>query len=412
MILVEKHIIKYNSLEYNELDNLCALSKNLYNTALYKIRQYYFNTGKYLNKFQLINELTKEKQVDYIALPRKVSQQVIYQVDQNMQSFFKLLKLKNSGKYSNKVSLPCYKEKDDRNLLIFTNQAISKKQLETNNIIKFGKTIQTTIHTKQELIQQVRAVPHGHDYIAVEVLYNKPEPLLKTDNKRYMSIDLGINNLCTIGTNCNDVKENIIINGKPIKSINQFYNKKYAEYNTLQSKSKNKDAYTNKLRTLRVKRENKLNDYLHKTSRYIVNHLVSNNINTLIIGYNKEWKQETNIGKVNNQKFIQIPYLKLIQQLEYKCRLEGINVIIQEESYTSKSSFLDNDFIPTFKSSTELNYKFSGRRIMRGLYKSSSGRLINADLNGSLNILRKAVPNAFDKCYGIEVCSTPRVIIL
>ena len=411
MILVEKHIIKRNSLEYNELDNLCFLTKNLYNTALYKIRQHYFNTGKYLNKFQLINELTKEKQADYIALPRKVSQQVIYQVDQTMTSVFKLLKLKNSGKYEKPISLPYYKEKTGRNLLIFTNQAISKKQLETNKIIKFGKNIQTTIHTKQDLIQQVRVVPHGHDYIAVEVLYNKPEHLLKQDIQRYMSIDLGINNLCTIGTNCADIKENIIINGKPVKSINQYYNKKYAEYKSIQD-TKCKTAYTNKLRTLRIKRENKLNDYLHKTSRYIVNHLVSNNINTLIIGYNKEWKQETNIGKVNNQKFIQIPYLKLIEQLQYKCKLAGINVIIQEECYTSKSSFIDNDFIPSFKSTTELNYKFSGQRIKRGLYKSLEGRLINADLNGSLNILRKAVPNAFDECYGIEVCSTPRVITL
>ena len=410
MILVEKHIIKCNSFEYNELDNLCFLSKNLYNTALYKIRQHYFNTGKYLNKFQLINELTKEKQVDYIALPRKVSQQVIYQVDQNMVSFFKLLKLKNSGKYGKKISLPYYKEKYGRNLLIFTNQAISKKQLETNNIIKFGGTIETTIHTKHEFIQQVRVVPHGNDYIAIEVLYNKPEPLLKPDNQRYMSIDLGINNLCTIGTNCKNI-ENVIINGKPVKSINQYYNKKYAKYRSIQD-TKCKTAYANKLQTLRIKRENKLNDYLHKTSRYIVNHLVSNNINTLIIGYNKEWKQETNIGKVNNQKFIQIPYLKLINQLQYKCKLEGINVIIQEESYTSKSSFIDNDFIPTFKSTTELNYKFSGKRIKRGLYKSLEGKLINADLNGSLNILRKAVPNAFEKCYGIEVCSTPRVITL
>ena len=411
MILIERHIIRCNSFEYNELDNLCFLSKNLYNTALYRIRQHYFNTEKYLNKFQLINQLTKEQQVDYVALPRKVSQQVIYQVDQNMQSFFKLLKLKNKGAYSKRISLPYYKEKNGRNLLIFTNQAISKKQLETNKIIKFGKNIQTVIHTKKELVQQVRVVPHGNNYIVVEVLYNKQESLLKTDNQRYMSIDLGINNLCTLGTNCEDIKDNIIINGKPVKSINQFYNKKYAEYKSIQD-TKCKTAYTKKLKTLRIKRENKLNDYLHKTSRYIVNHLVSNNINTLIIGYNKEWKQETNIGKVNNQKFIQIPYYKLINQLQYKCKLEGINVIIQEESYTSKSSFIDNDSILTFKSSTELNYKFSGKRIKRGLYKSSSGMIINADLNGSLNILRKAVPNAFEKCYGIEVCSTPKVITL
>ena len=232
MILIERHIIKNNSFEYNELDNLCFLSKNLYNTALYRIRQHYFNTGKYLNKFQLINQLTKEKQVDYIALPRKVSQQVIYQVDQNMSSFFELLKLKNKGVYSKRISLPYYKEKFGRNLLIFTNQAISKKQLETNKIIKFGKNIQTTIHTKKELVQQVRVVPHGNDYIAVEVLYNKPEQQTKIDNHRYMSIDLGINNLCTLGTNCKEIN-NIIINGKPVKSINQYYNKQVAKYKSI-----------------------------------------------------------------------------------------------------------------------------------------------------------------------------------
>ena len=409
MILTERYIIKYGSSEYDEFDRLCFLSKNLYNTALYRIRQHYFKTGENLKRFQLINQLTSEQQVDYVALPRKVSQQVIIQVAQNMSSFFELLKAKNKGEYSKKVSLPTYKEKDGRNLLVFTNQAISKPLLRDHNIIKFGGTIETTIHTKQNTIQQVRVVPHGNDYMVVEVLYNKPEPLLKPDNQRYMSIDLGINNLCTLGTNCKEIN-NIIINGKPVKSINQYYNKKYAKYKSIQSKCK--DAYTNKLRTLRIIRENKLNDYLHKTSRYIVNHLVSNNINTLIIGYNKEWKQETTIGKVNNQKFVQIPYLKLIQHLDYKCKLEGINVIIQEESYTSKSSFIDNDFIPIFSHSTKSNYRFSGKRITRGLYKSSDGRLINADLNGSLNILKKAVPNAFDKCHGIEVCSTPKVITL
>lgn len=218
MILTERHIIKYGSSEYDKFDKLCFLSKNLYNTALYRIRQHYFKTGKNLKRFQLINQLTAEQQVDYVALPRKVSQQVIIQVAQNMSSFFELLKLKNNGKYSKKVSLPTYKEKDGRNLLIFTNQAISKPLLRDHNIIKFGGPIETTIHTKQNTIQQVRVVPHGNDYIAVEVLYNKQETLTKSDNHRYMSIDLGINNLCTLGTNCSDI-ENIIINGKPVKSI-------------------------------------------------------------------------------------------------------------------------------------------------------------------------------------------------
>ena len=399
MILVEQHIIKKTNSAYNELDQLCFLSKNLYNSAVYTIRQHYFNTKKYLNKFQLINEFTQNKQQDYIALPRKVSQRVIYQVDNVFKSFFKLLKKKQNGQYNKPVKLPYYKNKlNGRNYLEFTKQSISQKNLK-QGIISFGKNINFKLKTTKQNIHQVRIIPRKN-YIIVEVLYEIKDIKLKENNHKYLSIDLGINNLAT----CIDNKFNgFIINGKPLKSINHYYNKKLSYYKSIQD-IKNKSAYKNKIYTLTLKRNNKIKDYLHKVSKYITNHLVSNNINTLIIGYNKEWKQEVNMHKDTNQNFVQIPHKKFIDMLAYKCKLYGINVIIQEESYTSKCSFYDNETI-------KKHNIYKGKRIKRGLFKTSTGLLINADINGSLNIMKKAVPNVSYE-YGIKVCSMPSVISL
>ena len=399
MILVEQHIIKKTNSAYNELDQLCFLSKNLYNSAVYTIRQHYFNTKKYLNKFQLINEFTQNKQQDYIKLPRKVSQRVIYQVDNVFKSFFKLLKKKQNGQYNKPIKLPYYKNKlNGRNYLEFTKQAISYKNLK-QGIISFGKNINFTLNTDKTNIHQVRIIPRKN-YIIVEVLYEIKDIKLKENNYKYLSIDLGINNLAT----CIDNKFNgFIINGKPLKSINHYYNKKLSYYKSIQD-IKNKSAYKNKIYTLTLKRNNKIKDYLHKVSKYITNHLVSNNINTLIIGYNKEWKQEVNMHKDTNQNFVQIPHKKFIDMLAYKCKLYGINVIIQEESYTSKCSFYDNETI-------KKHNIYKGKRIKRGLFKTSTGLLINADINGSLNIMKKAVPNVSYE-YGIKVCSMPSVISL
>ena len=196
---------------------------------------------------------------------------------------------------------------------------------------------------------------------------------MKSNNNRYSSIDLGVNNLATVTSN---VVKPYIINGKPIKSINQYYNKETAICRSNNNKKRQ--------RRLSLKRENKIKDYFHKSSSYIVNQLVSDSINTLIIGYNKDWKQDTNMGKINNQKFVFIPHSKFVTMLQYKCRLKGINVLLTEESYTSKSSFLDRD--PLKKSES-----YGGKRICRGLYRTKNGTLINSDVNGALNILRKEV---------------------
>ena len=389
MILSERHIIK-NSELFNELDNMCFLSKNLYNKGLYTVRQHFFNTEKYLNYNTLENILKKSKDVDYYALPTKVSQQILMVLDNNFKSFFKLLEKKKKGLYKEKVKIPKYLDKDSRNLLIFTSQAISKKFIK-NGIIKLSN-VKSTIKTKVKTIKQVRII-HKGNHVVVEVLYEKQSKDIVTNN-RYAAIDLGLNNLATISSN---VTKPFIVNGKPLKSINQYYNKTKSN---LQSKLKNNEKSNKRISSLNLKRNNKINDYLHKSSTFIVNYLVSNNISTLIVGHNKEWKQNIKIGKKNNQNFVSIPHSRFKELLKYKCELEGIKYIEIEESYTSKCSFLDNEEICKHTS-------YKGKRVKRGLFKSNDGTLINADVNGSLNILKKVVGN-FD--YDpIEVCSTPSV---
>lgn len=388
MLLVQKHII-HNQIYKDELSRITGLSKNLYNSGLYAVRQYYFENKQFLNYHKLNNLFVEQKQQDYYKLPAKVSQQTLRLVEQNFKSFFGSIRL-NDGK---KKRIPRYLDKQSKFITIWTNQAISFKKKG------FIKLSGTNVYIKTDLtdINQVRVIPRNNQFI-VEIVYEMYEIGLKEDNGRYCSIDLGINNLCTVGSN---VIKPVIINGKPLKSINQYYNKKRSE---IQSKLEkiNKIKTSKKIIKLTNKRNNKVNDYLHKSSRKIINHLVSNSINTLVVGYNKEWKQEINIGKRNNQNFTQIPYSRLIDMLEYKCKLQGITIIINEESYTSKCSFIDGEQV----SRKEF---YLGKRIKRGLYKSSTGKLINADLNGSLNILRKVI-GEFQ--YPIEVCSTPKVINL
>ena len=389
MILSERHIIK-NSELFNELDNMCFLSKNLYNKGLYIVRQHFFNTEKYLNYNTLENILKKSKDVDYYALPTKVSQQILMVLDNNFKSFFKLLEKKKKGLYKEKVKIPKYLDKDSRNLLIFTSQAISKKFIK-NGIIKLSN-VKHVVKTKVKVVKHVRII-HKGNHIVVEVLYEKQSKDIVTNN-RYAAIDLGLNNLATISSN---VTKPFIVNGKPLKSINQYYNKTKSN---LQSKLKNNEKSNKRISSLNLKRNNKINDYLHKSSTFIVNYLVSNNISMLIVGHNKEWKQNIKIGKKNNQNFVSIPHSRFKELLKYKCELEGIKYIEIEESYTSKCSFLDNEEICKHTS-------YKGKRVKRGLFKSNDGTLINSDVNGSLNILKKVVGN-FD--YDpIEVCSTPSV---
>lgn len=386
MRLTESIQITRENKLYNELDRFCFLSKNLYNSSLYAIRQYFFNTKKYKNYNSLNKDFIQSHQIDYYALPTKVSQQTMKMVDQNFKSFFGLLKLK-----SKKAKIPKYLKKQGRYETIFTIQSISQKELKKGFLKLSGINQKIKIRDTITNIQQVRIIPkETFNCYNIEIVYKVSEKQLKKDNKNYASIDLGINNIATVAFNC---KKPFIINGKPLKSINQYYNKK---------RSKLTNIKTRKAKLLNRKRDNKIKDYLHKASRYITNHLVYNNINTLIIGKNDGWKQEVNIGKKNNQNFVSIPFDKFIFMLQYKCNLEGINVIIREESYTSKCSFIDNEEIKKHET-------YLGRRIKRGLFKTAFGKIINADLNGSLNIMRKVV-GEFQ--YPIEACSTPVMVTL
>lgn len=384
--LTERHIIKNSK----ELDELCFKSKNLYNRALYLVRQHYFETKNYINWVGINRIMVDSKDANYYSLPTNVSKQILRLLDKNFMSFFILIKKKKNNKYDKPIRIPKYLDKDGRNVTIFSKHSISKVYLRKGLIKLSSLNILIPTKVTESNIVEVRILPRNNHHI-VEIVYKVEEKELKLDNGRYASIDLGLNNLATVSSN---VVKPFIINGKPLKSINQYWNK---EKSRLQSFLKNNKRTSKRINNITLKRNNKIKDYLHKSSKTIMNFLVSNNISTLVIGYNEEWKQNINIGRRNNQSFVNVPFYTFIKQLEYKCRLEGINVILIEESYTSKCSFLDNE--PLRKHNT-----YTGKRIKRGLFKTSKNKLINADLNGSLNILRKVI-GEFQ--YPIEVCGTP-----
>ena len=389
MKLVQQHIIKPSHKDYQELDHLLLLAKNLYNKALYEVRQYYFQAKddpsvkyKYLNYYALDKLLKERNDNDYRALPTNNSQEVLKLVNQNFCSFFKLISMKREriSSYLNRVQIPKYLDKvKGRQVLVYNRTQLSQKLLK-QGIFRIPKTNIKIKLNCSDKISQIRIVPKN-SYIVIEVIYEIQEKELLKDDSKYLSIDLGINNLATCSSN---VIEPFIIDGRRVKSINQFYNKHKAE---LQSSLRGNKKSSKRIQHLSNKRNFKILNYLHKASKFIVNQAVSNTLNTIVIGYNKGWKQETNLGKKNNQNFVQIPFEKLVSLISYKARLQGIQVFLQEESYTSQVSFLEGDYIPIFKKDDNKKNP-SGKRTKRGLYSSPKG-LINADVNGSLNILRK-----------------------
>ena len=403
MIVVEKHNISKSHKYFKEIDSLCFLSKNLYNHANYLIRQSFINDRKYLN----YNEIQKllQNNSDYKALPAKVSQQVLILLDKNWKSFFKSIKdySKHREKYLGLPKLPKYKNKQKgRNILIYTIQAISKKELKKGLIKLSGTNIK--IKTDKQHIQQVRIIPKNNEYV-IEIVYQKPEENRNLNKDNFVSIDIGLNNLATITSN----KLNpLIVNGGVLKSINHFYNKQKARLQSFigdtSTRLSNHKGSSNKIIKLTNKRNKKVSDYMHKASRYIINQCLNNDIGTIIIGKNNNWKQEINIGSKNNQNFVNIPHDLFIEMIEYKAKLLGISVIVTEESYTSKCSFIDNE--PLYKQDTYL-----GKRVKRGLFKSAQGFKINADVNGSLNIARKVIPkfNIIEKGIQAVVVSPIRV---
>ena len=376
MLLIEKQIIRPSNPLYKELDQLCFLSKNLYNSTLYTVRQHYFNTKKYLASFTIIKDFTKEGQKEFRALPAQVSRYTVQLVDQNMKSFFALLKKKQANQYTNPVRLPKYLDTDKgRQVVHYHKQSL---RLKKNGFVKLAKSnieIQTKVPNSN--IQYLKLVPCGN-HIKIMIGYYETKKKLKATQKRIASIDIGQNNLMTVTSN---VFHPVIYNGKPVKSVNQFYNKiKAKEQSCL--KKENNVYWSKKLGQLTLWRENQIANYFHKATHHFVNYCIANDIDTVIIGRNQQWKDSINLGKKTNQNFTSIPFGRLYDLLRYKLELNGINYIETEESYTSKCSFIDREEICKHDS-------YMGRRVGRGLFKSKDGYKYNADINGSLNILRK-----------------------
>ena len=368
--LTQQIIVNNKHRWYSMLDELCFKSKNLYNYALYQIRQYYKNTNKYLSYYELNTLLSKENQIDYRSLPyAQCSQQILKQIDKQYVSFYNTLK---SQKMKNKkIRLPKYKDKENgRNIVIYTNQCFKLK----NNILSLKINNNNKIDINTNLNVQIVRIIHKGNHIVIELIYNK-EYELKCDNKQYAAIDLGLNNLVTLTSN---VCQSVIYDGKKLKNINHFYNKRKA---LLQSKLNENKKTSNRIKRISHRRNNKIKDYMHKVSHLIVAYMETNNLNTLFVGKNSGWKEGINIGKTNNQNFVTIPYNLLISMLDYKCKLSGIKMIILNEAYTSKCSFIDNEKICQHKT-------YYGKRTKRGLFESKYGHKLNADVNGSFNIMR------------------------
>lgn len=383
MQLVEQHVIKQTDPRYTPIDQASFASKNLYNAANYEIRQAFIHQGVYLC-YEEMHQLMKTHET-YKALPRKVSQQVLRLLHKNWVSFFAAIKAwkADPSQFLGRPKLPKYKDKQQgRNILIYTIQALSKPALARGRVLPSGLSI--VVETHQQNVDQVRIIPRQGFYV-VEVIYEQTETQADVDPSLYAGVDIGINNLATLTSNKAGFIPRIV-NGRPVKSINQYYNKRKADLQSILKDTR----FTARMERMTMKRTRRIDHYLHTAARRIIDLLVAERIGTLVIGKNPNWKQECNIGKRNNQNFVNIPHARFIDMLSYKAKLVGIAVMVTEESYTSKCSFLDMEPISKHE-------QYMGKRVKRGLFRSTDGRHINADVNGSYNIIRKVAPDAFEQ---------------
>lgn len=391
----ERHWIKENHELYPICDELTFKAKNLYNAGLYQIKQSFFEREQSENKenhpilswMDVRSKFSKEKQVDMSALPSKVGGDILKSLGGSINSYYQLLKRfydKSNTSVTHKPQLPKYLHKVNwRYVVEFTNQTISKKRGDNGEIIICPKSLNLVIPTKVDKPKFVRIVPKLGAFI-IEVIYEVEErPLKHTDN--FAAIDLGIDNLASV-TFSNGVNP-LLVKGQKIKSINQGYNRLIAK---AQSKLPEKQGKSKHIHRLWRNRETKLQSELHRITSFLSQYFDEMCIEKVFIGKNAGWKNNVSMGKKTNQKFVQIPFNTFISQLKYKCELRGIEVIEQEESYTSKASFVDTDEIPVYG---KINYEpqFSGKRIHRGLYETRDGFRLNADINGSYNILVKGL---------------------
>ena len=411
MYLTLKQQVKHLSKkEFRNLKYLCHIAKNLKNQAIYNVRQHYFKNKKYLSYNENYKMLKNSE--NYKKLNSNMAQQILKEVDKSFKSFFALLKLAKKGQYNSKIKLPNYLDKDG-----FTTLVIGFVRLKDDMLIvpysnSFRKaheeiTIKLSSVLKDKKIKEIRIIPKQHSrYFEIQYIYEVEEVQRELNKENVLGIDLGIDNLCTCVTNTG---ASFIIDGRKLKSINQYYNKINAKLQSIKDKQKIERTTLRQKRITR-KRNNRINDYLSKAARTIVNYCLNNDIGKLVLGYNEDFQRNSNIGSINNQNFVNIPYGKLRDKLIYLCKLYGIEFKLQEESYTSKASFFDGDEIPIYDKKNLQEYIFSGKRIKRGLYQTSTGKLINADCNGALNILRKSKVVDLSVLYNRGELNTPKRI--
>ena len=405
-----KHLTKK---EYNILRELCRTAKNLTNQAIYNVRQHYFQEKQYLRYEANYHELKNCE--NYKLLNSNMAQQTLKDVDTMFKSFFALIKLAKQGKYNFKhIRLPKYLSKNG-----YSNLIIGQIRIKNDNILiipfsntfkkKYGTKIQIKIPKTLEnkKIKEIQIIPKFNArFFEIQYVYEIQEKNIKLNTHNALAVDLGVNNLCTCVT---DKGKSFIVDGRKLKSINQFFNKRNAKLQSIKDKQ-NIKKQTKQQYLISRKRKNRVDDYINKTCRYIINYCLSNDIGTLVIGYNQSFQNKTNLGKGNNQIFTQLPFGKIREKLEYLSKRYNINYILQEESYTSKASFFDNDDLPIYNADNPQIYEFSGKRVKRGLYQTKNNYLFNADCNGALNILRKSKVVDLNVLYNRGELDTPKRI--
>lgn len=393
MYLVIKQQVKHlTKEEYNILRELCRIAKNLTNQAIYNIRQHYFQEKQYLRYEANYHELKHLE--NYKLLNSNMAQQTLKNVDQMFKSFFALIKMAKQGKYNFRhIHLPKYLPKNG-----YANLIIGQVRIKDNILtIPLSNTFKKKYNNKIEIkipqvledkkIKEIRIIPKFNArFFEIQYTYEIEEENINLNTNNALAIDLGVNNLCTCVTSAG---KSFIIDGKKLKSINQFFNKYNAKLQSIKDKQ-NIKRQTKQQYLISRKRKNRVDDYINKTCRYIINYCISNDIGILVIGYNQSFQNKTNLGKRNNQIFTHLPFGRIREKLEYLCKRYNINYILQEESYTSKASFFDNDVLPIYNADNPQTYEFSGKRVKRGLYQTKNDYRFNADCNGALNILRKS----------------------
>ena len=410
MYLTVKQQTKHLSKEdYKSIKELCHIAKNLTNEAIYNVRQYYFTEDKFL-KYEKNYTLLKSSP-NYKELNSNIAQQILKEVDGSFESFFGLIKLAKQGKYSFKdCKLPRYLPKDGYTTLVIGFVRLNGNKLIlpfSNNFKKTHKVVEITIPPVllDKKVKEIRILPKANArYFEIQYIYETECIQRNLNTQNALALDLGVNNLVTA---VSSTGKSFIVDGKRLKSINQWFNKENARLQSIKDKQHFGKKPTNRQKVIARDCNNKVNDYMNKAARMIIDYCINNDIGTLIAGYNVTFQRNSHIGKQNNQNFVNIPYGRLRDKLAYMCELNGITYVEQEESYTSKASFWDKDNIPVYNNDNPKEYEFSGNRVHRGLYETANGKTFNADINGALNIMRKSSVVDMNILYGRGEVDTP-----